>query len=179
MPRLPSHVHPLRNLREKLGMTQPEFGQLLDVSAETIKSVENGRLELSPRLAEAIAEQTDLDLLSVTWIWQQRENSGDGLEDFLKKNFKMVLEEEQRLEEYTKEKFESRRKRRRAVDMSAEELMEEIRPRLLAAHHIASFGRRGIERLKREVLRAIMRTTREIWNETISPVLPDDLPDEK
>jgi len=140
--------------------------------------VENGRLEVTPRLADAIAERTGFDLMSLTYLWGLRENNGDLYEKLLRKKWKVVLEEERRLEEYTREQFDSARSPEGGRNLSADQFIEAIRPHLLGAHQVAQFGRDGTGRLKRAVLRALMQTTSAIWNETMD-ALPDDLPEEK
>jgi transcriptional regulator with XRE-family HTH domain len=52
----------LVRLREIIGRTQAEFAAMIGVSVDTIKSLETGRLALSPRLAGAIRLATGADV---------------------------------------------------------------------------------------------------------------------
>ena len=47
-------THPLSKLRKMLGLSRHEFGELVDVSFETIKSIESGRMKMSAGLANRI-----------------------------------------------------------------------------------------------------------------------------
>jgi transcriptional regulator with XRE-family HTH domain len=61
MPRQPSFKHPLRTVRNRLGMSQAEFGRQFGVSGYTIQQIENGRLPLPPALAANISLSYGLD----------------------------------------------------------------------------------------------------------------------
>src|SRR6516225_354535 len=61
MPRPPSVKHPLRTVRNELGMSQAEFGRQFGVSGYSIQQIENGRLPLSPALAAKISLSYSLD----------------------------------------------------------------------------------------------------------------------
>ena len=160
-------------------MTQAEFGEAFGFSAEMVKSVENGRREVSPRLADVVAGKTGFDLMTLTYFWGLREKGGIAVEKYFGLDRKVVFAEERRLDEYTKEEFDRKASRPRNRYLTADEFIDEIRPYLLTAYEIAYWGgRSGPERVKEAVLQALRRVTRKIWNET-GDVLPDDLPEEK
>jgi len=58
MPRKPKFYHPVRRVRQSIGLSQPAFAKLVCTSSATIKSVELGRLEISPGLASRICAAT-------------------------------------------------------------------------------------------------------------------------
>jgi DNA-binding XRE family transcriptional regulator len=61
MPRKPRFIHPVRQVRTCLGYSQPAFAKLVGCSAIAIQRIENGTLQLSPKLAHAIMENTAAD----------------------------------------------------------------------------------------------------------------------
>jgi transcriptional regulator with XRE-family HTH domain len=58
MPKKPQFIHPVRQMRTCLGRSQTAFAKMLGCSAIAIQRIENGSLELSAKLANAIMEAT-------------------------------------------------------------------------------------------------------------------------
>src|SRR5664280_67873 len=65
MPRKPRFIHPVRQVRTCLGHSQPSFAKLIGCSAVAIQRIENGTLQLSPKLANSIMEATGADPVSL------------------------------------------------------------------------------------------------------------------
>ena len=65
MPRKPRFVHPVRQVRTCLGHSQPAFAKLVGCSAVAVQRIENGTLQLSAKLANAILEATGADPVSL------------------------------------------------------------------------------------------------------------------
>ncbi|NNE90791.1 MAG: helix-turn-helix transcriptional regulator [Verrucomicrobiales bacterium] len=62
MPRPPSFYHPLRDIRKVTDFsTQAEFAKRIGVAAPTIQAIENGKLEISRKLALRIERATGAD----------------------------------------------------------------------------------------------------------------------
>ena len=61
MPKKPRILHPVRQVRNCVKLTQPQFAKLVGCSAIAIQRVENGSLKLSPKLAHTVAEATNAD----------------------------------------------------------------------------------------------------------------------
>lgn len=57
VPRKPKTRHPLRNVREAAGLTQPQLAKRVGVSAVTIEKIENGTKALSEQLARKLGMQ--------------------------------------------------------------------------------------------------------------------------
>ncbi len=62
MPRKPSQTHPLREIRAAAGLSQNQFAQLLGISAEMLKSIENRRARLSNTLAMKVKFHTGCEI---------------------------------------------------------------------------------------------------------------------
>ncbi|MCX6904154.1 MAG: helix-turn-helix transcriptional regulator, partial [Verrucomicrobia bacterium] len=58
MPRKPRFIHPLRQLRACLGLTQTAFARLIGCSAPAIQRIENGTMPMSHRIAQNILQAT-------------------------------------------------------------------------------------------------------------------------
>lgn len=58
MPIIPKYKHPLRRVREALGLQQKELADRLGVSKFTIRAIENAQLEISPELGRKIYFET-------------------------------------------------------------------------------------------------------------------------
>jgi len=65
MPRKSRFIHPVRQVRTCLGLSQPTFANLIGCSAIAIQRIENGTLPLSPKLAISILEATGADPVSL------------------------------------------------------------------------------------------------------------------
>jgi len=65
MPRKPKFIHPVRQVRTCLGLSQPAFAKLIGCAAVTVQRVEIGTLPLSPKLAISIFEATGADAASL------------------------------------------------------------------------------------------------------------------
>jgi DNA-binding XRE family transcriptional regulator len=65
MPRKPKFIHPVRQVRNCLGHTQPSFAKLIGCSPPTIQRIESGTLPLSRKLAISILEATGADPVSL------------------------------------------------------------------------------------------------------------------
>lgn len=62
MPRPPSFYHPLRDIRKLTDTkTQADFAELVGVAAPTIQAIENGKFEISRKLALRIERTTGVD----------------------------------------------------------------------------------------------------------------------
>src|ERR1700736_4809683 len=59
MPRPPSHSHPLREIRMRLGLSQVELAKRVGCKAVTIKKIESGSLKPGKGLARNLAAETD------------------------------------------------------------------------------------------------------------------------
>jgi DNA-binding XRE family transcriptional regulator len=59
MPRPPSKSHPLREIRNVLGLSQVELARRVGCKAITIKKIEAGTLQPGDRLAKKLAAETD------------------------------------------------------------------------------------------------------------------------
>lgn len=58
MPRKPKHGHPIRQLRNIIGVSQRDFARLLGLSSSALQRIELGSLKLSERVAYQIAAVT-------------------------------------------------------------------------------------------------------------------------
>lgn len=65
MPRKPRFIHPVRQVRTCLGLSQPAFAKLIGCSAVAVQRIENGSLPLSRKLAISILEATGADPVSL------------------------------------------------------------------------------------------------------------------
>jgi DNA-binding XRE family transcriptional regulator len=65
MPRKPQFIHPVRQVRIRLDHSQESFAKLVGCSAIAIQRIENGSLQLSPKLANSILEATGADPVSL------------------------------------------------------------------------------------------------------------------
>ena len=65
MPLKPRFLHPVRQVRTCLGLSQPAFAKLAGCSAIAIQRIENGSLPLSQKLACTIMEATGADPVSL------------------------------------------------------------------------------------------------------------------
>ncbi len=61
MPRKPKFKHPLRTIRATIGLSQQEFGKLIDYSSQTVEKIENGRLNISRTIKARIFIKTGAD----------------------------------------------------------------------------------------------------------------------
>ena len=71
MPRKPSVSHPLRQIREAVGKTQPEFAQMVGCSTPTIRGIENGQRRVTQELAERIMDETGAWPFCLSENWQE------------------------------------------------------------------------------------------------------------
>src|SRR5208282_3038537 len=65
MPRKPRFIHPVRQVRTCLGLSQPAFAKLVGCAPVTVQRVENDTLPLSHKLAISISEATGVDAVSL------------------------------------------------------------------------------------------------------------------
>jgi transcriptional regulator with XRE-family HTH domain len=65
MPRKPRFIHPVRQVRTCLGLSQPAFAKLIGCSPGAVERIENGTLKLSQKLAISILEATGADPISL------------------------------------------------------------------------------------------------------------------
>ena len=65
MPRKPQFIHPVRQVRTCLDLSQPAFASLIGCAAITVQRIEIGTLPLSPKLAISIFEATGADPVSL------------------------------------------------------------------------------------------------------------------
>ncbi len=65
MPRKPQFLHPVRQVRTCLGLSQPAFASLIGCAAITVQRIEIGTLPFAPKLAISIFEATGADPVSL------------------------------------------------------------------------------------------------------------------
>ena len=92
MPRKPTFDHPIRRLRETIGLTQPQFASLVGVGKDALQSIENGRRPLSRHLAFKIRRQTGCVLRRTVdqrgrEVFEVRNLCSDTLRTYQKKDY--------------------------------------------------------------------------------------------
>ena len=71
----------LKELRNKLGVTQEEFANSIGISKTAISNIENGKNLMSIEVALAVAEKYPM---SLDWFYKRTDNESSGnLDDFL------------------------------------------------------------------------------------------------
>jgi transcriptional regulator with XRE-family HTH domain len=65
MPLKPKFQHPLRSIRQTIGLTQPAFGKKVGCSGSAIQQIENGQKKLSSSLASRIAVFTGANFVEL------------------------------------------------------------------------------------------------------------------
>ena len=65
MPKAPRFTHPVRIVRNVLGLSQPRFAQKVGTSESTIKQIENGKLAVSRSLALRICAAANVEPASL------------------------------------------------------------------------------------------------------------------